>query len=468
MQLRDYQQNAVSEVASAHRAGHAGVLLVVPTGGGKTVIFVRIAAGLAAVGAGVLIVVPAIELLEQTRDKLKRFGVRHGVIAAGYARNPDPGAPIQVAMVQTLRSRPGALLFAPNYIIFDEAHLSAADSYQLILSRYPDARYLGVTATPFRLDGAGFDFATALVEGPRPQRMIADRYLVPFRTYSVPLSELAACGRRRREFEKSKVADAYNKRQLIGDVVGHFRRLAHDRSALVFASSIEHSRAMCAAFRAAGYNAEHVDGTTPADARAAILARLESGATQVVCNYGVLTAGFDCPRVSAVVIVRPTASLALWIQMAGRGLRLCPEIGKVDCVIIDHGGNAMRHGNVDYPHVYSLTGRDRAANDDDVTGIGRECPQCFLVVDATVTECPQCQFDLTTAAAAAARGRKKPESPIDVELELVAGGAAPIDLDALAAKTAAQVANAARHSRAAKLARAHSFAAGFAAAGGRQ
>lgn len=466
MKLRDYQQDAVADVASAHRAGHVGVLLVIPTGGGKTVIFCSIAAALAVAGATVLIVVPAIELLEQTRDKLKKFGVRHGVIAAGYSRNPDPAASIQVGMVQTLRQRPGAMLFAPNYVIFDEAHLSAADSYQLVISRYSGARYLGVTATPFRLDGAGFDFASAIVEGPTPAAMIARGFLVPFRTYSIPLTDIARCGRRKREFERSKVAEAYNKRQLIGDVIGHFRQRAHDRSALVFASSIEHSRALCGAFRAAGYAAEHVDGNTPADARAAILARLESGQTQIVCNYGVLTAGFDCPRVSAVVVVRPTASKALWIQMAGRGLRLCPEIGKIDCVIIDHGGNARRHGNLDFRHVYSLTGRDRAEPDDDVTGIGRECPQCLLVVDAAAVECPQCQFDLSTAAAAAARGRKKQAGPLDVELELVDAGAAPIDLDALAAKAATQLANAARHSRAAKISRAHSFAAGFAAAAG--
>ena len=466
MDLRDYQQDAVEGVADAHRAGHAGVLLVIPTGGGKTVIFCAIAAGLANAGATVLIVVPAIELLKQTSDKLKRFGVRHGVIAAGFSRNPDPAAPVQIGMVQTLRQRPGAMLYAPDYVIFDEAHLSAADSYQLVMLRYAGARYLGVTATPFRLDGAGFDFASAIVEGPHVSDMIDRGFLAPFRTYSIPLSDMASCGRRKREFEKSKIAEAYNKRQLIGDVVGHFRRLAHDRSALVFASSIEHSRALCAAFRAAGYDAEHVDGTTPPDARAAILARLDAGVTQIVCNYGVLTAGFDCPRVSCVVVARPTASKALWIQMAGRGLRLCPEIGKIDCVIIDHGGNARRHRNLDFRHTYSLAGRDTADVDDDLTGIGRECPQCQLVVDATVAECPQCGLDLSAAAAAAARGRKKQEGPLDVDLELVAPDGGAVDLDAMASRAAVAAARTARFSRAARISRAHSFAAGFAAAAG--
>ena len=393
MQLRPYQISLINEISAAHRAGNQGVIIVVPTGGGKTIVFVRISVSLANAGASILIVVPAVELIRQTVAKLKALDVRCGVIAASYGHNPDPGALIQVAMVQTLRTRPNAMLKRPDYIIFDECHLAAAESYRIIRDRYPDARRLGVTATPFRLDGAGFeDLASVIVPGPSIPDLQADGFLVPFRVVTIPMTRFAASKQSRHEFNKREVADAYEDRALIGDVVRYWTKEAGaTASRIVFASSVEHSHKLRDEFLERGVTAEHVDGETDGIVRKAILARLESGETRVVCNYGVLTAGFDCPRVSVLSIARATASKTLWIQMAGRALRICPEVGKKSATIIDHGGNRWRHGPLGGPHHYNLAGKPRG---DGVQGEddGKTCPQCNTVVDAGSAECEHCGF----------------------------------------------------------------------------
>lgn len=410
-ELRPYQRDAINAINAAHASGNQGALLVVPTGGGKTIIFSRIASALSRAGACVLVVVSAVELVGQTRDKLLALGCRCGVIAASFGPNPDPSALIQVAMVQTLRTRPRAMLREPAYIIFDEAHLAAAESYRLVRERYPRARRLGVTATPWRMDDAGFeDLASIIVPGPSIAELQEDGFLVPFRVRSIAMTQFAASKRSRTEFNHKQVSDAYTAGALVGSVVDHWcEEAGSTRSGLVFAASIEHSRKLCAEFLARGVAAEHVDGETDKGERRLILARLASGVTQVVCNFGVLIAGFDCPRVEVVSIARATASKSLWIQMAGRGLRICPEVGKTDAVILDHGGNRFRHGALGGPHVYSLTGRSKAANDDaPLPDPGRECPRCHTIDDDGADTCRFCGYDFVDAAARA-RAERVPE-----------------------------------------------------------
>lgn len=462
MQLRDYQQKAIADVTAAHRSGNHGVLLTMPTGSGKTVVFSAIASGLAQANRCTLIVVPQVELVRQTSAKLRLFGCRHGVIAASEGVNPDAGALVQVAMAQTLRTRPKALLREPDYLIYDEAHLAVADTFAAIRDRYPTARRLGVTATPWRLDGKPFhDLASTIVAGPSVRDMIHRKALVPFRTMSIPLTDFATKGRQATEFSKTAMAEAYKSNSLVGDVVEHYHSVAAGRTGIVFAASIDHSQLLCERFLRSGIAAEHLDGTTPMGdrgdgargllTRIGITERLESGITQVVCNYGVLTTGFDCPRVSAIVVARATASKSLWIQMAGRGLRPCPEIGKLDCIILDHGGNARRHGNLDYLHTYTLDGKDKASKtaEPDATR-GKECPQCYLFQAMTEPVCIECGHEWQVSLLTAKREPKY----VDGHLVDVDGGAAPIETP-----KAATMPN--RYQKAATIERARGWAAGW-------
>ena len=427
MRLFDYQTRAIVDVAAAHRAGNAGVFLQMPTGSGKTVTFLAIVAEVVRLGGNVLIVVQRDELVRQTCDKLKAFGVRFGIVAGSFAQH-DAWAPVQVAMVQTLSRRQAALARAPHYIVFDEAHLSAAASYQAVVRRYPLARRLLTSATPKRLDGQGFEqTASAMVRGPSVADLVAlnaiepAQGLVPFTTYSVPLIDFAALKRQRDgEFDRESMARAYERQSLVGDIVGQYRKRAEGRSGIVFCASVAHSKATVDEFARGGYRAEHLDGETPGDERAAILERLTSGETRVVCNYGVLTEGFDCPRVSYLGIARATQSLALWFQMAGRALRPAPWHGKVDAVICDHGGNALRHGNLDWAIPWQLEGeRAQRASRNAVAEVrAKTCKACAAVAPAFAMTCPVCGAEFHAAAA------KAPKT-VDGDLEAVASGAAP-------------------------------------------
>lgn len=436
IQLRDYQAKAIADVSAEHRRGHRAVLLVMPTGSGKTVVFSSVADGLSARGIGVGIVVPQVELVRQTSEKLSMFGCRHGVIAASEGPNPDPTALVQVMMAQTLHKRPHALLIRLGYLIFDEAHLAMADTYRAIAERHSHAQFMGTTATPWRLDGRPFsELFSAIVVGSTVPAMLSRGALTPFRTLSIPLTEFATKGRSKTEYSQSAMAEAYAKNALVGDVVEHYHELAHNRTGIVFGASISHSQMLRDRFADAGYRVEHLDGTTPMGqhgdgmrglpSRTGILERLAAGITQIVCNYGVLTTGFDCPRVSAIVIARATASKSLWIQMAGRGLRPCPEIDKENCIIIDHGGNARRHGNLDHAHAYTLDGRDKARELDqpDAT-TGKECPRCFFFTPTNTPVCPECSYSWQ-ASLPITVPRAAPES-VDGRLVDVASGAAPI------------------------------------------
>ena len=413
MQLRPYQSQSIADVASRYTADHRGVLLVMPTGAGKTVVFTR----LAQETGRILIVVPRIELVAQTRDKLWRYGVRHGVIAAG-SRDVDAGARVQVAMAQTLVRR--ILILEFDLIILDECHLAASDTYRKILARLGNARILAVTATPFRLDGQGFGhFASALVCGPSVTDLTALGSLVPAITYSVPTVDLSNLTRSKGEFD----AGAFET-SITGDVVAHYQRLAKGRQAIVFAASVKHADKLRVEFVAAGIAAATVTGETPSHDRAILLQLLHNGTLQVICNYGVLTEGFDCPPVSCIVIARATTSCALWIQMAGRGLR--PSGGKVNCILLDHGGNACRHGGIEYEREYSLQGvKVKAPNEGTLAKV---CTLCAAVMPVTAKVCPVCGCPV------AVEPRPEPKRRAG-ELQAIAAGTAPVKLPSWRALT---------------------------------
>ena len=475
MQLRPYQNRVIADVMARYAAGAFGCLVVSPTGSGKTVIYAAITRELARAGQPVLIVEPTVELVGQTVDKLRLFGIeRVGIIAAGHGDgyNPDPTALVQVCTVQTWRSRPRSVLRTPRLVIFDEAHLAAAESYRMVRERYPapSTKYLGFTATPYRLDGAGFrDMADAIVAGPSITDLQRMGSLTAFRTRSIPLTEYSANMGTSREFARDKLAQAYMRRELVGHPIDHY--LASDKAgkpAILFASSVKHGEELTKIARMAGIAADLVHGDMPTVDRIAVLGtpdkpgRLAKGEIQMVVNYGVLTAGFDYPPLEYCGVVRATASLSLWIQMAGRVLR--PSAGKADALIDDFGGNARRHGNIGKSRIYTLDGK-RPEAVDDPEGLGKDCPACYLVVESTDTTCPSCGYQFAAKATAAPRKPAKSDVVVHdgrlVEIDADAEQfALPIRLSAAAQKPAGD----SRQRREAN----RSAASAFAAAHGRQ
>jgi DNA repair protein RadD len=383
MQLRPYQLRAVDLARAAFVSGKRRILLVAPTGAGKTVIATHgLIRPALANGSRVLFLAHRQELIEQCAAKLG--DLPHGIIKAGA--KPHPYAPIQVASVQTLvrRDMPPASL-----VIVDEAHHTTADnSYGSILAAYPQAAVVGLTATPYRLDGRGMGSVfDALIPVASVAELIAAGALVRPRTFALPGPDLTGVRTVAGDYNDGQLASRMDTKRIGTALVETYQRHAAGRSAIAFAVNVAHAEHVAAQFTAAGIPAACVHGGTPAATRADILARLASGALTLVSNCGVLTEGFDCPRVSCVILARPTRSRSLWRQMVGRGLR--PYDGKADCQVHDHAGCRAQHGDITDDEDVSLdAGVRRRASE----GMGtKQCLNCYAIMPATAQVCDECQ-----------------------------------------------------------------------------
>ncbi len=386
--LRPYQQAALDRLAALVAAGARRVLLASPTGSGKTVLAVALIAEALARGERVLFLAHRRELVVQTFDKLCAHGVPARSVGVLMGRDPRrrPGAPVQVASVDTLRNRPRP----PADLVFvDEAHRALSKSYRDLAAHYAGALQLGLTATPYRADNRPLaDAYDELVVVASVRELIAQGHLVEPRVFTVPASrapDLAGVRVRGGDYDASELARAVDREGLVGDIVEHWGRLARGVRTVAFAASVEHSRHIVTRFRAAGVAAEHLDGETPTSERDAILARVDRGETLVVSNCGVLCEGWDLPSVKACVLARPTKSLGLYLQQAGRILRPWNGVG---AVLLDHAGCALEHGLPQDDRDLALRPkRKRAAKGEAPVKV---CPDCDRVLAASAPRCPDC------------------------------------------------------------------------------
>jgi len=296
--LRDYQAQAIAEIEQATDK----VLYVLPTGGGKTVVASSIIERAAARGERVLVLTHRREILKQTSFKVQ---IEHGLIQAGL--NIDLEYPVQIASVQTLWARCMRTDKVPlppaNLIIVDEAHHIAARTWRLILESYPNARRIGLTATPCRSDGRGLgNYFDRIIEGPQIPELIAQKHLVPTVYYAPATPDLKGVETRQGDYVINQLADRMNRDDLVGDIVSNWHKFGQRRKTLVFCVDVAHSVHVKDEFAKSGVGAEHIDGSTLKPDRDAALARLKSGETELISNCMVLTEGFDEPSVSCIVL----------------------------------------------------------------------------------------------------------------------------------------------------------------------
>ncbi len=310
-------------------------------------------------------------------------GIDAGIVAAGFSATPD--LPVQVAMIPTLHARTirsrRIELPPAAFVVVDEAHHATARSWRLIIEAYPAARVVGMTATPCRKNGSGLGVLFQdIVETPQITELIEQGWLVPPKVYSAPGLDLTGLRSQGGDYIEKELAACVDTGKLVGDIVSHWWRHAAGLKTIAFAVNVGHSRHLAEEFNRSGAVAEHLDGTTQAEEREAILKRLANGTTDIVCNCAVLTEGFDLPTIRAIVLARPTHSFALYRQMGGRGLRRAS--GKNDCVILDHAGCLMRHGWLQDPVLWTLDPRERVVNrahEARMSSYHRklvECPEC--------------------------------------------------------------------------------------------
>lgn len=378
-QLRPYQQRALDTLRAHVAAGKRRILMVCPTGGGKTALAGAIVASARQFGNRVLFFAHRKELVEQPLAEFARWGVTEcGVMRADDERT-SRAAPVQIASVQTLARRD----LPPADVVFvDEAHRAAGDTYRRILDAYPEAIIIGLTATPCRLDGKPLgDVFEVLEIAATYSELISDGHIVAPVVYSsLDQPDLSKVHTRNGDFAEDELVLEMLKPQVLGSIVSEWQKHAGGRRTVVYACTIEHSLEIVSRFLSAGIRAAHLDGATRLDERAAILARLESGALQVVSNCQVLTEGWDCPPVKCVQMARPTKSLTLYMQTVGRALR--PWNG-VRPVVIDHGGNVARHGMPHEDREWSLLTQ---ANRKAERALYHVCPGCFAYVEKNPCE----------------------------------------------------------------------------------
>lgn len=393
--LRDYQQQGVQALRQAYRGGFRAPLFVLSTGGGKTVVFSYVTQQASARGNRVWILVHRQELLRQSSDSLDDLGVEHGLIAPGKSPTGDL---VQVASVQTLVRRLGKIP-PPDLIIVDEAHHASAASWRRVIEAYPQARLLGVTATPIRMDGKGLGvssggFFDTMIEGPSIRELIDRGYLSPPKVYAPP-TDFSTEGMHSRfgDYVKKEIAAAVDKPVITGSAVEHYRKICPNVPAIAFCASVAHAEHVAQEFRAAGFQAASVDGSMDDGRRKSLINALGSGGLHVLTSCDIISEGTDIPVVGAAILLRPTQSMGLFLQQVGRALRVCP--GKKHAVILDHVGNCLRHGMPDEIREWSLDGEDRkraSRGSQEVNDRVKQCERCYAV-HPPAPKCPHCGFE---------------------------------------------------------------------------
>jgi superfamily II DNA or RNA helicase len=398
--LRPYQEEVAGEIERAIEAGQRRIILVAPTGSGKTVIAAAIIKRAVGRRQNVLVLAHRREIISQTSHKLHDHDIRHGIIQAGFEKLLRPLEPVQVASIQTLhvRAMRSATIRLPSahLLIIDEAHHCPANTYQKIIESYPDAAVLGLTATPCRGDGRGLGgiFET-IIECPQVAPLIEQGYLVKTRVYAPINPDLKGVRMQAGDYVENQLADRMDRPKLIGDIVTHWYKFGERRKTVVFACSVAHSVHICEEFVKSGARAEHLDGSTPKDERDATLARLASGEIELVTNCMVLTEGWDMPEAGCCILARPTKKMGLFRQMIGRVLR--PADGKTDAVVLDHSGAVFQHGLPEDRVEWTLDPERKATSPGHAERLAShqarliECSQCSALRMGG-QPCPACGF----------------------------------------------------------------------------
>jgi len=385
MTLRDYQKDVLRrwQISRERRS-----LIVLPTATGKSFILAEIAQLHVRLSCRVLILSHRREILRQLYDRIVEAGVSAdvmGLMISGDDRRDD-SKPVQVASIDTFRRGTHAPF---DVIAVDEAHRSSSKSYRKVIEAHPNARVIGFTATPTRLDDVPLgDLYDELIVGPSSTGLIAHGWLAKprvFTSVSAELPALAGLRRRRGDFDRSSLEERVEDPKLSGSIVRDWKRFSGGLPTVAFAVTRKHAKSLSDRFVAEGVSAEVLDKNTPIEERDAIISRLSSGETKVVANVEVLTEGWDAPCVRCVILARPTLSLRLYLQMIGRAMRL----GMERPIVLDHARNVYLHGMPDADREWSLDKRVKMPSVEGAEQAWR-CPVCGALSSMDDEVCREC------------------------------------------------------------------------------
>ena len=324
--LRDYQQEIITRVHQAWNQ-HRSVMVQMPTGTGKTHVLASI---VSAFSGRVLIVAHRVELIEQIRGTILKLKIKN--------------EKLRIESIQTVSRRINTFDFQPDLIIIDEAHHALAKTYRILWEKWPEARFLGLTATPCRMNRMGFtDLFDTLVTSWSIAEFIRKGVLSAFDYVSIrpdsveqqlidSLQKRGADG----DYQVKEMDAVLNKQPSIERLYRSIVTFAPGKKGIVYAISIDHARRIADYYQQQGIPTVAIDSKTPREERKRMVEEFKDGKVQVMVNVDVFSEGFDCPDVEFVQLARPTLSLAKYLQQVGRGLR--SSVGKVSCMLIDNVG----------------------------------------------------------------------------------------------------------------------------------
>ena len=396
--LRDYQSVSLDRIRGRMREGRRKILVVAPTGAGKTTIAAAVIDGAERKGKRVIFLAHRKELIEQCSARLDDLDVQHGIIKADHPRT-NPEHPVQVASIQTLVRRDHC---PADIIIVDEAHRSTSKTYSDIIERYDDPAILGLTATPYRMDGKGlgelYDEMEVVAEA---QELIDRGFLINPTIYGSEKLDLSKVSVQAGDYHKGEIAEAMMRTILHGELLKNWTlhcgratgtEIASeiDACTVCFAPNVEHSKLIVEQFKEAGVRAAHIDAHTPDKERDRILKALRQRDITMVSNVGLLTEGWDLPHLECVILDRPTRSKGFYKQMVGRIMR--PDDEKKFAFVLDHANCTRTHGFVNEPQKYSLKGREERPRRGGAEAPFKECKECHSLCPIGAERCEACGF----------------------------------------------------------------------------
>nr|DAR25489.1 MAG TPA: Chromatin remodeling complex ATPase [Caudoviricetes sp.] len=342
MELRPYQQEAKDAIFNQWASGVNKTLLVLPTGCGKTIVFAKVTEDCVRNGDRVLILAHRGELLEQAADKILQTTGLNCAVEKAEQSCLGSWFRITVGSVQSLMRETRLARFPEEYfdtIIIDEAHHCISDSYQRVLGHFPEAKVLGVTATPDRGDmkNLGQVFESLAYEYTLP-KAIKEGYLSPIKAVTIPLRvDLTGVGVQSGDFKAGDLGTALD--PYLEQIASEMENYCREKKTVVFLPLVKTSQKFRDILTSHGFRAAEVNGES--QDRAEILRDFAAGKYNVLCNSMLLTEGWDCPDVDCIVVLRPTKVRSLYCQMVGRGTRLAP--GKDHLLLLDFLWHTERH-----------------------------------------------------------------------------------------------------------------------------
>lgn len=384
VQLRPYQKQKIKEIYDVWQS-HRSVMLQMPTGTGKTVLFNQIVKDELANNSKLLIIAHRKELIDQNVARLwNDFGIRAGTIMANV--RADLSLPVQVASIQTLNRREYPDL-KPSIVIIDEAHHVPAKSYRELWETYPDSKFLGVTATPIRLSNEGFkDLFDVLILSNSIDEFIQDGYLAKIKYIGrspilpkMDLSNIAIIGG---DYDSEQLSQKMCEEAVMANLIQSYFDHAQGKKMIVFAVTTDHSKSIVERYQSAGFASAHIDADTKKEERNDIINKFRSGEIRILSNVGIVSEGFDVTDCEVVQLARPTKSLAMYLQQVGRCMR--PSRSKPYSIVLDNVGLYDEFGSPKSHREWSLEASPKTRPDNDGDGDERFVREPLEEVDETL------------------------------------------------------------------------------------